>query len=154
MDALDRRILREVQRDCSASAVELAERSGTTESTALRRLKRLRDSKIILREVAVVDPAKVGRAITIVLTLRLERETPWVLDSFRRRLAAHPDVTYCYFVTGSWDYVVILTVRDMAAYDRFLSEMIVGQKAVVASDTHVVLQPLKTAGPIPVEEPA
>ena len=153
MDALDRRILREVQRDCSPSAAELAERCGTTESTALRRLKRLRDGKVIQRQVAVVDPAKVGRGVTIVLTVRLERETPAVLDAFRKRLAAHPDVTHCYFVTGSWDYVLILTVSEMAAYDRFLTEMIVGQKAVVATDTHVVLQPLKTAAPIPIDEP-
>ena len=153
MDGLDRRILREVQRDCSASAAELAERCGTTESTALRRLKRLRDCKVIQRQVAVVDPAKVGRGITVVLTVRLERETPAVLDAFRKRLAAHPDITHCYFVTGSWDYVLILTVSEMADYDRFLTEMIVGQKAVVATDTHVVLQPMKSAAPIPIDEP-
>ena len=153
MDGLDRRILREVQRDCSASAAELAERCGTTESTALRRLKRLRDGKVIQRQVAVIDPAKVGRGITVVLTVRLERETPAVLDAFRKRLAAHPDITHCYFVTGSWDYVLILTVSEMADYDRFLTEMIVGQKAVVATDTHVVLQPMKSAAPIPIDEP-
>ena len=153
MDALDRRILREVQRDNSGSATDLAERCGTTESTALRRLKRLRDGKVIQRQVAVIDPAKVGRGITVVLTVRLERETPAVLDAFRKRLAAHPDITHCYFVTGSWDYVLILTVSAMADYDRFLTEMIVGQKAVVATDTHVVLQPMKSAAPIPIDEP-
>ena len=154
MDALDRRILREVQRDCLAGAAMLAERCGTTESTALRRLGRLRQAGVIKREVAIVDPLKVGRGLIVILNVRLERETTSVLEAFRRRLLQHPDVGHCYFVTGTWDYVLILNLADMAAYNRFLSEMIVGQPAVVATDTHVVLSPLKTGGPLPIDDPA
>lgn len=154
MDALDRRLLREVQRDCSLSALELADRCGTTESTALRRLRRLRKDGIIKREVAIVDGDKVGRGLSMVLSIRLEREKTAELEAFRRRIAEHPDVTSFYFVTGSWDYVIIVTVRTMPDYDRFLREMIVGQPVVVATDTNVVISPIKVGAPLPMDEPA
>lgn len=136
------------------SASELADRCGTTESTALRRLRALKRSGVISGPVMRVAPEKVGRGVVVILSIRLERETPAVLDAFRKRLAGHPDITHCYFVTGSWDYVIILTVSDMAEYNRFLTEMVVGQKAVVATDTHVVLLPMKTGAPVPIDEPA
>jgi len=154
MDALDRRLLREVQRDCSPSALELADRCGTTESTALRRLRRLKQDGIIKREVAIVDGEKVGRGLSMILSIRLEREKPSELEGFRRRIAEHPDVTGFYFVTGSWDYVIIVTVRTMPDYDQFLREMIVGQTVVVATDTNVVISPIKVGAPLPIDEPA
>lgn len=154
MDALDRRLLRQVQDDRSLSALELADRCGTTESTALRRLRRLKRDGIIKREVAVVDGEKIGRGLSLILSIRLEREKPSELEAFRRRIVEHPDVTSFYFVTGSWDYVIIVTVRTMADYDLFLREMIVGQPIVVATDTHVVILPIKVGGPLPIDEPA
>ena len=154
MDALDRRILREVQRDCSMSAAVLAERCGTTESTALRRLRRLKRDGVVKREVAVLDGSKVGRGLSMILSIRLEREKPAELEAFRRRIAEHPDVTDFYFVTGTWDYVIVLTVSTMPDYDRFLREMIVGEPVVVATDTHVVILPIKVGAPLPIDEPA
>jgi len=153
MDALDRRILREVQRDCSGSAAELAERCGTTESTALRRLKRLRRDKIIRAEVALVDAARVGRPLLIWVTVRLEREDGPGVKAFVDRVAKHPDVLQFHFVTGTPDYLILLSVPTMAAYDAFLQDNLVPDPLVVMSDTHVVVRPLKMSTVIPIDEP-
>lgn len=153
MDALNRRILREVQRDCSVSAAELAERCGTTESTALRRLKKLRDSKTIRREVAIVDPAKVGRGLMVWVTVRLEREDGPAVRAFIERIRGHPDVQQFYFVTGSPDYLILLCLRTMEDYDSFLQENLVADPLVVMSDTNVVVRPLKVSNVIPIDEP-
>lgn len=153
VDALDRRIMRIVQGDCSMSAGALAERCGTTESTARRRIRALVKAGVLSPPAMRVAPERVGRGLSIILSIRLERETPVQLEAFRRKIAAHPDVASCYFVTGTWDYIIVLNVGRMDDYDRFLKETIVGQPAVVASDTHVVIQALKAGAPLPIDEP-
>jgi Lrp/AsnC family leucine-responsive transcriptional regulator len=92
LDALDRRILRVLQRDCSIGAAALAERCGTTESTALRRWKRLRRGGVIRREIAIVDGQKVGRGLLLFVSVRLEREDGNAVQAFIQRISAQPDV--------------------------------------------------------------
>ena len=130
------------------SAADLADRCGTTESTALRRLKSLQRVGILSPPRMHADPEKVGRGLRVILSIRLEGEKPAEIDAFRKRLVAHPDVTDLFFVTGSWDYIVILGLARMPDYERFLAEMIVGQPAVVATDTHVVISPMKVGAPL------
>jgi DNA-binding Lrp family transcriptional regulator len=154
MDALDRRILRDVQRDRSGNAAELAERCGTTESTALRRLRKLRKAGIIRGEVALVDPVKVGRTLMVWVTVRLEREDGPGVRGFVDRVRNHPDVLQFHFVTGKPDYLILLCVRTMEDYDAFLQEHLVPDPLVVLSDTNVVVRPLKMSTMIPIDEPA
>lgn len=152
MDALDRRILREVQRDCSLSAAVLAERCATTESTALRRLKRLRRDGVIRAEVAIVDGEKVGRGLLLFVSVRLEREDKRGVKAFVDRIRAHRDVLQFYFVTGTTDYVILLSVRSMEDYDRFVQDMLVSDPLVILSDTNVVIRPLKMSLAIPLDD--
>lgn len=154
MDALDRRILRQVQDDCSLTATELAEHCGTTESTALRRLNRLRRDGVIRKEVAIVDGQKVGRGLLLILNVRLEREDERGHQAFIKRITMHPDVLQFYFVTGSIDYLIVLSVATMEDYDRFLNEQLVVDPVVVMSDTNVVIRPLKMSLALPIDEPA
>ena len=153
MDALDRRILREVQRDCSVSAAELAERCGTTESTALRRMGKLRRAGVIRAEVALIDAAKVGRNLLVWVTVRLEREDGSGVSAFIQRVRAHPDVLQFYFVTGSPDYLILLSVRTMEDYNAFLQEHLVSDPLVVLSETNVVVRTVKLSTAIPIDEP-
>jgi DNA-binding Lrp family transcriptional regulator len=153
MDTLDRRILREVQRDCSSSAAVLAERCGTTESTMLRRVRRLRAKGIISGPHMRLDADKVGRGLKVILSFQLKGESNAELKELRDRLMAHPDVTDLYFVTGNQDYILILTVASMEDYDRFLRDMILGQPSLCGSETHVVIKALKVGAPVPIDEP-
>ena len=153
LDALDRRILREVQKDCSCSGSILAERCGTTQSTLRRRIKRLRDNGTISAEVAVVNGSKVGRGLILFVTVRLEKDDAKGVKSFVARIAGHPDVLQFFFITGSSDYLIMLCVRDMEDYDRFVQENLVSNPVVVLSDTNVVIRPLKLGLAIPVDEP-
>lgn len=154
MDALDRRLLREVQRDCALSAAQLGKRCGTTGSTALRRLKLLRRKGIIIGEVAVIDAQKVGRGLLLFVRVRLEREDERGLRAFSKRITAHPDVLQFFFVTGTADYVILLSVRQMEDYDRFLQDHLVSDPLVVMSDTNVVIRPLKMSLAVPIDDPA
>jgi len=154
LDALDRRLLRVHQENCLLSADELADRCGTSASTALRRLKRLRRTGVIRAEVAIVDGPRVGRGLLLLVSVRLEREDTRGVRAFVERIVAHPDVTQFYFVTGTTDYVIMLSVRGMEDYDRFLQETLVTDPLVIMTDTNVVIRPLKMGLAVSIEEAA
>jgi Lrp/AsnC family transcriptional regulator, leucine-responsive regulatory protein len=151
LDALDRRILAQVQRDCSMSAIRLAELCGTTETTALRRLKRLHRDGVIRGEVALVDGQKVGRGILLFVSVRLEREDGDSAKALLDRILEHASVMQMYFVTGSADYIIMLSLRSMEDYDAFLQEHLVPNPVVIMSDANVVIKPLKMSLAIPFE---
>jgi Lrp/AsnC family transcriptional regulator, leucine-responsive regulatory protein len=153
VDALDRRILRQVQLDCSMTAAQLAERCGATESTTARRLNRLRRAGVIRAEVAIVDGAKVGRGLLLFVRVRLEREDGRGAKAFVDRIVQHPDVLQLHFVTGSADYVILLSVASMEDYDAFLQAHLVSDPLVVMSDTNVVIRPLKMSLAVAIDEP-
>ena len=136
------------------SAAQLGERCGTTESTALRRLNRLRRTGVIRAEVAIVDGDKVGRGLLLFVSVRLEREDGSAAKAFVERIRANPDVLQFYFVTGTSDYLILLSARSMADYDRFLQTELVPDPMVIMSDTNVVIRPLKMSTVLPIDEPA
>jgi Lrp/AsnC family leucine-responsive transcriptional regulator len=154
MDALDRRLLREVQQDCTRSAALLADLCHATESTVLRRLRRLRETGAIRAEVAVVDPAQVGRGLQLWVRVRLEREGGAGARAFVARVSAHPDVVQFFFVTGTSDYLIMLCVGTMEQYDQFVQENLVADPLVVLSDTNVVIRPIKWSLAVPIDDPA
>lgn len=126
-----------------ASAEELAEQCATSPSTALRRIKRLRKEGIIRGEVALVDAEAVGHGLMLLVSVRLEREDGPGVDAFIKRVRNDPAVQQFYFVTGTTDYVIMLSVGSMAEYDDFLQRSLVRDSLVVMSNTNVVIRPLK-----------
>ncbi len=151
LDAIDRKILRLVQGNCMLGADELGEKCGASPSTALRRLKRLRDAGVIVEEVAVVDPKKVGRPLLMIVGVRLDRDNAKVAAAFIRQMREHPAVMQCYFVTGSADYIVHISARDMDEYNTFVQTLI-SNPHVTMSETNVVISPLKTGLKIPIDD--
>lgn len=150
LDALDLRLLRAVQKRCTATAEELAEQCATSPSTALRRIKRLRENGVIRGEVALLDPDVVGRGIMLMVSVRLEREDGPGVDAFVKRVTNHPAVQQFYFVTGTTDYLIMLSVGSMTEYDDFLQRNLVRDSLVVMSNTNVVIRPLKMSLAVPV----
>ena len=151
LDSLDRRILQQVQQDCTSSAAALAERCGTTQSTVLRRLKRLRDNGIISAEVAIVNGQKLGRGLILFVSVRFEKEDAKAVEAFVNGIVAHPDVVQFYFITGASDFLIMLSVRGMEDYDRFVQEHLISNPLVVHADTGVVIRPLKVGLAIPID---
>lgn len=119
LDRIDRRILNVLQENNQVTNLELAARVGLSPPACLRRVRRLREQGIIMREVALVDPAKVGRNLMVFANVTLERQREDLLESFERRMLARPEVMQCYFVSGDADYLVVVNVPDMVAYNAF-----------------------------------
>ncbi len=140
LDQLDLRLLDLMQRDNQQPARALAERAGLSESAALRRLRRLRRDGVIAADVSVVRPAAVGLPLTVVVLLSLEREGTAALDTFARQARARPEVRQCWYVTGEADWVLVLRLASMEAYETFTREVFLADPNVRAFRTLVVMR--------------
>jgi Lrp/AsnC family transcriptional regulator, leucine-responsive regulatory protein len=154
VDAFDIRLLNIVQRDNQVTAEGLSERVGLSPSACLRRLKRLRREGVIEAEIAVVAPEAVGRTLTMVVEVTLERERPDILDEFKKSMRATPEVMQCFYVTGETDFILIVTARDMRQYEAFTQRFFFNNPNVRRFHTMVVMDRVKTGLSVPLEEPA
>ena len=82
-------------------------------------MRALVDAGYIRRRVALLDPDRLGALLHIVVEVIMERDHKALYQQFLARAVAHPAVKQCYRVTGEVDFVLIVVVPDMAAYDRF-----------------------------------
>lgn len=151
IDVIDRKILRIVQSNCMISADELGQTCGASPSTVLRRLNRLRAAGVIVEETATVDPKKVGRPLLMVVGVRLDRDNARVAEAFVRQLREHPAVMQAYFVTGSADYIIHISARDMDDYNAFVQTLIANPH-VALTETNVVISALKVSLRVPIDD--
>jgi Lrp/AsnC family leucine-responsive transcriptional regulator len=123
LDALDRRLLNQLQDDCSLTNLELAERMQTSAPTCYRRVRRLIDCGLIERQVAIVAPALLGRALghglAALVEVSLDRQSAEALDAFELQVAGEAAVQQCYRVSSGPDFVLVVHVPDMPAYNAF-----------------------------------
>ncbi|MBN0989655.1 Lrp/AsnC family transcriptional regulator [Amphritea pacifica] len=119
LDRIDRNILNILQKDSRISNQDLAERIGLSPPACLRRVRRLRESGVIVAEVALINPRMVGRYINIIVEVEMVRDQLDIYDAFKRKMDAAPEVTQCYQVTGEVDFLLMLLVEDMESYEAF-----------------------------------
>jgi Lrp/AsnC family leucine-responsive transcriptional regulator len=116
LDDLDRRILSALQDDASRTNAELAELVHVSPPTCLRRVKQLTEAGIIQRQVAIVDPAKVGAGLTAIVEITLDVQASDRMAEFESLVAAEAAVLQCYRVSPGPDFVLVVQVADMPAY--------------------------------------
>ncbi|AXA93251.1 Lrp/AsnC family transcriptional regulator [Massilia sp. YMA4] len=116
LDDVDRRILNALQQNAALTNAELAQLVHVSAPTCLRRVKQLRDSGVIEREVAIVAPAKVGTQLTAIVEITLDMQAADRMAEFEAHVAVEPAVLQCYRVSPGPDFVLIVQVTDMPAY--------------------------------------
>jgi Lrp/AsnC family leucine-responsive transcriptional regulator len=151
LDNLDRKILAALQENNLISADRLSETIGLSASAIQRRAKRLRSDKIILQDVAIVNPKLVGQKATFVVEVNLERENAQVVSAFKRRMMTAPEVQQCYYVTGDSDFILIVTARDIEEYEEIVQRLMFADGSVRKYKTSVVLSRVKATLAVPVD---
>ncbi len=124
LDALDRKILAEVQRDTTRSLDELARIVGSSKTPVWNRIRKLREAGVIRSEVAVLDPEALGFDACFFLLIRTsEHEAEWQ-NRFLAALRARPEVLEAHRLAGEIDYILKVRVENARAYDRFYQALI------------------------------
>ena len=143
LDAIDRGILEELQRDGRISNVDLAARVHLSPSACLRRVKHLEESGVIDRYVALVNPRAVGQAGTSFTIVNLERLTAGAIEAFESAVRDTPEILDCFYVAGTNDYLIRFTYSDAADLERFHSEVLMRLPGVLRSNSMLVLRTVK-----------
>ena len=123
-DAIDRRLLAILQQDATTPIAELAERVGLSQTPCWKRLKRLQESGVIRRKVALLDPDALDLSLTVFVAIRTNRHDKEWLETFAREAGALPEVVEFYRMSGDVDYLLKVVVRDIRAYDSFYKRLI------------------------------
>jgi DNA-binding Lrp family transcriptional regulator len=150
LDAIDRRILRALQRDSSLSNVALAAEVGLSPSPCLARVRALEASGAIARYVALVNPEALGLTISVFIQVTLERQVKSALEAFEARMQGFDEVMECYLMTGDSDYLVRLVVPDIAALERFIVEELTKIPGVANIKSGFALKQVKYKTELPV----
>ncbi len=124
LDSIDWAILAVVQADAALPVHEVGERVGLSSNACWRRIKRLEESGVIARRVALLDPRKLGLTTTVYVAVRTNRHDPEWLAAFSRGVAGIDEIAECHRMAGEVDYLLKLTVRDIAHYDRIYRKLI------------------------------
>jgi Lrp/AsnC family leucine-responsive transcriptional regulator len=149
MDNIDLKILEQLQVDSKTSMAALAEKVGLSEPACYRRVRELRNSKHIEKEVAIVKPKTMGWPLSMMLLVQLERDHGSVVNQFIDRINRAPEVLDTWYVTGDFDIVLQVVATDMEAFDDFTHQVLHKDDSVKSVKTLVVMRHSKTAGPIP-----
>ncbi len=124
LDRIDLRILGSLQADASRPIAELAETAGLSTNACWRRVKRLEETGVILKRVALLDPAKLDLGVTVFVAIRTSQHTEAWLEAFAKGVAQIPEVVEFHRMSGEVDYLLKVLVADIAHYDRVYKRLI------------------------------
>jgi Lrp/AsnC family transcriptional regulator len=124
MDEIDRKLLEALQEDATLSVVQLADRVGLSPTPCWKRVQKLEAQGVVLRRVAIVDPARVGVAFSVFVGIEAGAHTPKWLETFTAGVTDMPEVMAVYRMAGDIDYLLHVAVADMTEYDAFYKRLI------------------------------
>ena len=150
IDAIDRKILHHVQRDNLLTSARLSELVGLSQTSIQRRLARLRATKAIEADIAVVSPEAVGRPLTMLIAVELARERSDIIDRFKRAVRERAEVMSAYYVTGETDFMLIVSAKDMQDYEAFTRDFFYNNPDIKGFKTTVVMNRIKASFTLPV----
>jgi Lrp/AsnC family leucine-responsive transcriptional regulator len=154
MDAVDRKILAELQRDGRISNVELAERVNLSPSPCLRRLKRLEKDGVIQGYSALLDRRKVGLGLTVFVELKIEGHSTKTANRLEKVFAGMEEVVACHIVSGPADFLLEVVVEDLEAYESFLLGKLLEVPGVADVRSDFVIHTIKANGSLPLTRSA
>jgi Lrp/AsnC family transcriptional regulator, leucine-responsive regulatory protein len=151
LDAIDVRILSELQQDGGLSNVELARRVNLSPSPCLMRVRALEKQGVIRQYVALADPQALGLGLNVFISISLKEQSKAALADFESRIAEHDEVMECYLMTGDSDYLIRVAVANMAALERFILDQLTPIPGVEKIRSSFALKQVryKTALPMP-----
>lgn len=149
LDEYDKKLLRLVQHNNRLTAQELAEEVNLSTSAVQRRLTRLREKKVIEADVSIVSPEAAGLGLSCIVDVSLHEDGSRAVERIKKELRDCPEVSHMYYVTGTYDLVLIVNTRDMKHYEQFSKEQLMDNPNVKSFYTHVVMDRLKVSHSVP-----
>ncbi len=150
LDAIDRKLLRELQRNSKLANTELAKLVNLSPTPCLERVRRLQEQGYIHRYTAQLDPEKLGYQLLAFIEITLDRTNRNVFDEFSLYVQQLEQIQECHMIAGGFDYLVKARFRSMKDYRHFLGSTFGNHPAILSTKTYVVMESIKENSPLPI----
>jgi Lrp/AsnC family leucine-responsive transcriptional regulator len=152
IDRINRKILVALQRNNRIPNLELAELVGLSPPACLKRVKRLREEGVIIGDVSIITPKLAGNTMTLIVSVEMERDRADIYQVFRKSILKAPEVTQSYQISGSYDFMLVVTVKDIQGYEQFVERVLRTDLNIRKFHTSVTLRTVKFSTEIEFEE--
>lgn len=149
LDAIDKRILRVLQRHGRIANNELAKEVGLSPSPCLRRVRLLEEGGVIERYAAILNPGKVGMGMTVFARVYLTGQGEDQVNHFIEEVGKLSQVVECHLMAGDCDFLLRVVAEDLAAYRRFQGEHLARIKGLQSIKTDIPMQKIKLSWELP-----
>lgn len=149
LDRASRQILAELQRDARQTVQQLAEAVGLSATPCWKRVKQMEAAGVIRGYTALVDRAKVGLGLRVVVEANLREHSEDAVRRFEEAVAASPHIVQCVSTTGQADYLLTVLAADIAAYERFLHDTLFRLPGITHVRSSIVLREVKAETRLP-----
>ncbi len=123
LDLIDRKIIAELMRDATMPIAQIAEKAGLSQTPAWKRIQKLEAAGILTGRVALADPAKLGFGLTVFVGIEAPDHSPDWRKAFAAAVESIPEIMEVYRMAGELDYLMRVSVPDMAAYDTLYKSL-------------------------------
>ncbi|MFL6846095.1 MAG: Lrp/AsnC family transcriptional regulator [Allosphingosinicella sp.] len=150
LDEIDKRIVRDLQRDAGLSHAGLAERVGASAASVWRRVRALEQAGVLGKSVRLASPEALGRSVNVLCQVRMARQSVEARADFEAFIQSREEIVECYAMSGEWDYLLRIAVRDVADYDRFIMRGVLAHPSVANAASNFALRQVKYTTEIPI----
>jgi Lrp/AsnC family transcriptional regulator len=148
-DAIDRKILRELQNNALLTNAELAELVASSAASCWRRVRSLEAAGVLGPAVRLLDPAALDRTVNVLCNIRVRSHVRESRSAFEDFVRQRPEIMECYSMSGEWDYLLRIVVADVADYERFLMRTLLDHPSVDGASSHFALSQTKYTTALP-----
>tara|TARA_A100001391_G_scaffold7621_2_gene4780 strand:- start:32551 stop:33015 length:465 start_codon:yes stop_codon:yes gene_type:complete len=149
LDAIDRKLLAELQAEGRVTNVDLASRVGLTAPPCLRRVRALEEEGVIRGYHADLDPSKLGYAITVFAMVSLRSQAEEDLRMFEEHMGGLPEVRECHMLNGEIDFILKIVSHDLQSFQEFLTSKLTPAPNVASVKTSLTIRTAKNEPGVP-----
>jgi len=150
MDVLDKKILKELQSNNRISSEDLGMIVGLSATACQRRLKKLRQSNIISKEIAVLNGIKFDNYVTVIVEVTIKQGAAQNIDKFKKKMLDCEQVQQCFYVTGQADFILIITTKNMLEYENLTKKLFFVDNNIQKFHSTVSMENVKAGLNIPI----
>lgn len=150
LDAIDRKLLHQLQRDASISHAELAERVGASTASCWRRMRALEADGVLGHQIRLVNSARLGRSLNVLCHIKIKNHNAETTEAFEAFITSRDEIIECYSMSGDWDYLLRILVADVEEYNHFLMRTVLRHPTVATGSSHFALSQVKYTTAVPV----
>ncbi len=143
MDSIDKKILMLLQKNAKQNTKEIADKVGLTVSPTFERIKKLEQQNYIRGYVALLNAAKLEKAIIVYCQISLAVHSRELIDNFRKEITDLPEVMGCHHVSGNYDFLLKVGIGDMNLYQQFVVEKLSVIDGISKVESSFVLEEIK-----------